>query len=177
MHHILQNDLDNGNIDRQSHLVIVKLRIGPMLETIFSVCSGLAMLGWAGLVLLPGQRLVVEVLARIVIPAAIASIYIFLMATNYAAAPAEGNFGSLDGVAALFTVRGLLLAGWIHYLAFDLFVGSWEVSDARANGIHHLLVVPCLFATFIAGPAGLALYFLVKFAHRTFAGRPTEQTA
>ena len=148
-----------------------------MLETIFSVCSTLAMLGWVGLVLLPSQRLVVEVLARMVIPGAIACIYIYLMTTNYGTAPAGADFGSLDGVAALFTVRGLLLAGWIHYLAFDLFVGSWEVSDARANGIHHLLVVPCLFVTFMAGPAGLLLYFLVKYASRAFGARAKEQVA
>jgi hypothetical protein len=148
-----------------------------MLDTIFSLCSSLAMVGWAGLVLLPGQRLVVEVLARIVIPVVIAALYIFLMASHYAAAPEGAGFGSLDAVASLFTVRGLLLAGWIHFLAFDLFVGSWEVSDARANGIHHLLVVPCLFATFMAGPAGLLLYFVVKLAYRRFAPSAIERPA
>jgi hypothetical protein len=148
-----------------------------MLDSIFSLCGNLAMLGWLGLVFLPGQRIVVEVIARIVIPLAIAALYIFLMATNYASAPAGAGFGSLDAVGSLFTVRGLLLAGWIHYLAFDLFVGSWEVSDARANGIHHLFVIPCLFATFMAGPAGLALYFIVKFAYRLFGARPAEQAA
>src|SRR4051794_28221245 len=148
-----------------------------MLDSIFSICGNLAMLGWIGLALLPGQRLVVEVLARMVIPLAIACAYVFLMVTNYPSAPADANFGSLDGIASLFTVRGLLLAGWIHYLAFDLFVGSWEVSDARANGIHHLFVVPCLFLTFMAGPAGLALYFIVKYLHRAFAARSAEQPA
>jgi hypothetical protein len=147
-----------------------------MLDTIFSVCSTLAMLGWLGLVLLPGQRVVVEVIARVAIPLLIGCIYIFLMATHYGTGPAGAGYGSLDAVASLFTVRGLLLAGWIHYLAFDLFVGSWEVSDSRANGIHHLFVVPCLFATFMFGPAGLALYFLVKFALRAFVGAK-EQTA
>jgi len=148
-----------------------------MHDTLFSLCGNLAMVGWLGLVLLPGQRVVVEVIARVAIPLAIAAVYVFLMATNYASAPTGAGFGSLDAVASLFTVPGLLLAGWIHYLAFDLFVGSWEVSDARANGIHHFLVVPCLFATFMAGPAGLALYFCVKYAHRALRARPTEQTA
>ncbi len=148
-----------------------------MYETIFSVCSTLAMLGWAGLILLPGQRIVVEVLARVAIPLIIAAIYVFLMASNYASAPAGAGFGTLDAVASLFTIRGLLLAGWIHYLAFDLFVGSWEVSDARANGVHHLLVVPCLLATFMAGPAGLALYFAVKYASRAFKSGAKEQVA
>lgn len=147
-----------------------------MFDTIFSLSSALAMLGWAGLVLLPGQRWVVEILARMIIPLIIAAAYIFLMATNFGSAPPDGNFGSLAGVASLFTVPGLLLAGWIHYLAFDLFVGSWEVSDARANGVHHLLVVPCLFVTFMAGPAGLALYFLVKYTSRALRGQSKEQT-
>ncbi len=148
-----------------------------MQDTIFSISGNLAMLGWLGLVFLPGQRVVVEVIARIAIPVAIGILYIFLMATNYGSAPAGAGYGSLDAVASLFTVRGLLLAGWIHYLAFDLFVGSWEVSDARANGIHHLLVIPCLFATFMFGPGGLALYVVVKLAYRLFRARPVEQTA
>ncbi len=148
-----------------------------MLDTIFSVCSALAMVGWAGLVFLPRLPFVVNVLARVIIPLSIAVLYVFLMATNFSAAPAEGGFGSLAGVRALFTVDGLLLAGWIHYLAFDLFVGSWEVSDARAQGIHHLLLVPCLIATFMVGPAGLALYFIVKYSHRASRRGPKEQPA
>ncbi len=148
-----------------------------MFETIFSVCSSLAMVGWAGLILLPGQKLVVEVLARMVIPVIIGLIYLFLMASNLATAPADAGFGTLDAVASLFTIRGLLLAGWIHYLAFDLFVGSWEVSDARANGIHHLLVVPCLLATFMAGPVGLVLYFAIKYVSRALRSGSREQVA
>ena len=40
---------------------------------------------------------------------------------------AQGGFGTLEGVAELLSNRWLLLAGWIHYLASDLFIGSWEV--------------------------------------------------
>ena len=58
----------------------------------------------------------------------------------------------------LFGDEALLLAGWVHYLAFDLFVGSWEVRDAQRLGIPHLLVVPCLVLTFLFGPVGLLLY-------------------
>ena len=145
------------------------------MDGIFSVCSTLAMLGWLGLAVLPGRRWMVEIAARIAIPLTIAGMYLFLMATNYGSAPAGAGFGSLDAVAALFTVRGLLLEGWIHYLAFDLFVGSWEVSDARASGIHHVWALPCLFATFMVGPIGLALYFLVKLAHRLVRMRSAEE--
>jgi len=78
----------------------------------------------------------------------------------------NGNFSTLDGVAALFQNRWLLLAGWVHYLAFDLFVGSWEVRDAEAQRISHLAVVSCLILTFLFGPAGLLAYCILRFALR-----------
>ena len=56
----------------------------------------------------------------------------------------------------------MLLAGWIHYLAFDLFIGGWETRDAVRNGIPHLLVIPCLLLTFMLGPIGLLAYFALR---------------
>ena len=132
------------------------------LETIFSICGVLAMLGWVGLVLLPRVPLVVNLLSRLVIPGLIGLVYILLMLGSADATPDGGGFGSLAAVKALFTVDALLLGGWVHYLAFDLFVGSWEVGDAQKHGVHHLLVVPCLLATFMAGPAGLVLYLIIR---------------
>jgi hypothetical protein len=71
---------------------------------------------------------------------------------------ARGGFGSLAALATLFRDPYVLLAGWLHYLAFDLFVGSWEVRDAQRLGVPHLAVVPCLALTFLLGPAGLLAY-------------------
>lgn len=147
-----------------------------MYETIFSLSGALAMAGWLALVVLYRFDVVVKVIARLVIPGLIAVVYAWLMATHVALAPDEGGFGSLAAVKALFTVDGLILAGWVHYLAFDLFVGSWEVEDARARGVPHLLVVPCLFATFMAGPAGLGLYLLVR-GGTALVRRPAPEAA
>ncbi len=74
----------------------------------------------------------------------------------------SGDFQSLAGVAALFANPWLLLAGWIHYLAFDMLVGAWEVRDAARRGIPHWMVVPCLLLTFLFGPAGWLLYQAVR---------------
>lgn len=142
------------------------------LETVFSLCGSLAMLGWAGLVLLPRFPIVVNHLARWVIPCIIGLVYIYLMASNFSSVPEGGGFGSLAAVKALFTVDALLLGGWVHYLAFDLFVGSWEVEDGRREGIHHLILIPCLLLTFMAGPAGLVLYIAIRYAKRAFMSRP-----
>ena len=75
---------------------------------------------------------------------------------------AKGGFGSLADVSLLFSEPALLLAGWVHYLAFDLFIGAWEVRDAQKHGVPHLLVVPCLILTFMLGPIGLLLYFAIR---------------
>ncbi len=72
-------------------------------------------------------------------------------------------FGSLDGVMGLFQDKTLLTAGWIHYLAFDLFVGAWITRNARKHGINHWLLLPVLFLTFMLGPVGLLIYLLVRW--------------
>ena len=144
-------------------------------EQIFSFCGAVAMVGWAGLIFLPRWPITRDWIAPVVSPLIIAAFYIWLMATN-TPPPEGGGFGSLAAVAKLFSVEQLLLAGWIHYLAFDLFVGAWEVRDAQRQGIHHLLVVPCLLATFMVGPGGLALYWLIRLGHQVFV-KPSPATA
>jgi hypothetical protein len=52
--------------------------------------------------------------------------------------------------------------GWAHYLAFDLFVGSWEVRDSQRLKIPHWQVVPCLLFTLMVGPVGLVLYLTLR---------------
>lgn len=131
-------------------------------ETLFSLCSAIAMAGWAGLVFLPRLTFTRDFLAPVLAPLLIGVIYAALMLIYIDRAPAEGGFGSLDEIAALFSVRELLLAGWIHYLAFDLFVGAWVVKDAQQQEIHHLLVVPVLALTLMAGPAGLLAYWILR---------------
>lgn len=138
---------------------------------VFSFCSTLSLIGWAGLVLAPRWPVTRDWAAPVIAPLTIGVVYIWLMTNNIGLAPADSGFGSLAEVTALFAVPELVLAGWIHYLAFDLFVGAWEVKDAQEEGIHHLAVIPCLALTLMAGPGGLVLYWIVKLAYRA-ARRP-----
>ena len=130
------------------------------LDTWFSLAGALAMAGWVLLVVLPRSPLVTDRLVGLGIPAVIGVLYAGLILAFWAGSP--GGFGSLEEVAALFSVKGLLLAGWVHYLAFDLFVGAWEVRTARAEGIPHLLVIPCLLMTFLFGPVGLLMFLTLR---------------
>jgi Domain of unknown function (DUF4281) len=90
--------------------------------------------------------------------------YAAALVASWGSAPG-GGFGSLEQVAALFASPGNLLAGWLHYLAFDLFIGAWVVADAQSRGIRGLvrwLLVPVLLLIFLFGPIGLMLYFAVR---------------
>lgn len=128
------------------------------LETLFSLCSGLAMLGWLGLVLTPKSDLTRRLYPSVAAPVMLGMVYLYLMISFQGEAPDEGGFGTLAEVKALFSIDGLLLAGWIHYLAFDLFIGAWILRDSQDHQINHFLILPCLFFTLMAGPFGLLLY-------------------
>jgi hypothetical protein len=137
------------------------------LEKMFSAASMLVMPGWLLLVFLPRWRWTTSLIAPCLLPALLAIAYLSLFVANFAAEPAGFSaFNSLAGVKSLFHNDALLLAGWIHYLAFDLFIGSWEVRDSHHLGIHHLLVVPCLVCTLMLGPVGLLMYLALRLVAR-----------
>ena|SRR5688572_14943960 len=128
-------------------------------EQLFSVLNLVAMAGWLPLVFLPGRRWATAVVP-VVVPALLAVVYVALVIV--ALPGSEGGFSSLAGVRTLFDNPWGLLAGWAHYLAFDLFIGGWEVRDAQRRGVPHLLVVPALVLTFLLGPGGLLLYLVTR---------------
>jgi len=129
-------------------------------ETLFSICNGIALIGWILLVFAPRWRWTSRLVLDGVIPLLLAAVYLMLIITNFG--KADGGFGTLAEVMKLFTNPWVMLGGWVHYLVFDLFVGSWEVRDAHSRGISHWLVVPCLLLTFLLGPIGFLLYHFVR---------------
>ena len=131
------------------------------LETLFSVAGSIATVGWLMLAILPRQSFA-QIISSVIAPLLLAVVYLYLIAMNLSGA--EGGFGSLADVATLFQKRELLLAGWIHYLCFDLFIGSWEVRDSQKHGIPHFVMIPCLLMTFMLGPIGLLFYFAIRTA-------------
>ena len=86
---------------------------------------------------------------------------------------ASPNFTTLAGVQALFDTQGGASIGWIHYLAFDLFVGIWVARNADRHGYLRIVQIPILFFVLIAGPLGLILYLGLRL---TCKGRPENST-
>ena len=132
-------------------------------ELVFSITSTAAALAWLLLILLPGRAWVTRAVAGFAVPAALAAVYVVLIAVHWGGS--QGGYSTLAAVAQLFADPWVLLAGWIHYLCFDTLIASWEVKDARGRGLPHLVVVPCLLLTFTFGPAGWLLYQGVSAAY------------
>lgn len=133
------------------------------LELAFSILNGLAVIGWLPLIFAPRARWTAPV-SEWAVSALLGVAYVFFLVSGWGRG--GGGFGSLAGVAQLFTVKELLLAGWIHYLAFDLLVGARIVRQATEAGIAHIFVVPILLLTFMFGPAGFLSFALLRLAWR-----------
>ncbi len=132
-------------------------------NSLFSLVNLIALCAWVLLALAPRRRWVIDIVAGLAVPALLAAVYIALIATNWS--NSSGGFSTLAKVAELFANPWLLLAGWVHYLCFDLLVGCWEVRDARDRRVPSMLVIPCLVLTFMFGPAGWLLYQGVRSAY------------
>jgi hypothetical protein len=128
-------------------------------ETLFNASGKLAMAGWALLVFAPRWRWSQRI-ASAIIPLTFAIVYLVLIVLYFAKSP--GGFGTLAQVTQLFQNPWLLLAGWIHYLAFDLFLGAWQARQAERFGISRLLSIPCLLLTFLFGPVGFLVFWTIR---------------
>lgn len=138
----------------------------PVMSTdsLFQIASAAVLPGWAALAFAPLARARLVLAAR-VIAVLLAGLYVSLAVAGLAGEgpPPGAGFDTLEGVRLLLSSPAALLAGWVHYLVFDLWVGSWEAEDAA---LPHGLLLPCLALTFLAGPTGLLLYHLLKAARR-----------
>ncbi|TDI98018.1 MAG: DUF4281 domain-containing protein [Caldithrix sp.] len=133
-------------------------------ETLFAICNTMVLPGWLLLVVLPRWKWTTQIITSVIMPFLFGLVYLYLVLVYFG--KAGGGFSSLAGVTELFQNPYVLLAGWLHYLAFDLFIGSWEVRDAQRLGISHWLIIPCLGLTFMFGPIGLGLYFVIRWTFK-----------
>lgn len=138
-------------------------------DMIFGIANAWALLGWLILAFAPRREVVVPIVF-FAGSALLACVYAALIVPLMAGWISDGgpvgrppaDFTTLSGVMALFDSPGGATIGWIHYLAFDLFVGTWIARNADLHDIARWLQLPILFFTLMAGPIGLLLYLLLR---------------
>lgn len=129
-------------------------------ETLFSVAGIVAMLGWLSLFASSRIPEWSDRIAGTILPVVLSLGYVMLVILP--AAAGGGGFGSLAEVMELFSYEQAALAAWIHFLAFDLFIGAWACRTARDDGLRFLLVAPCLPLIFFFGPIGLLAFQTIR---------------
>lgn len=136
--------------------------------TAFSLTGPLVLAAWAGLILslfVRPVRTAAWPAAQILVPVLLAVAYVLLIWGGRSAFE-SGGFGSIEEIRTLFANDSALVAGWFHFLAFDLFIGTWIVRDGLEHRMPTLVILPCLPLTFLFGPAGLLLFLALRLAFR-----------
>jgi phage shock protein PspC (stress-responsive transcriptional regulator) len=157
------------------------MSLDPALQagaaTAFQLANALVLPGWLALIVWPARHRFAPRArwwAGRALPLVLAAIYLALFATQ---GMGDGGYRSLAEVQRLFANPWLLLAGWVHYLAFDLFVGAWIAERAGALGLPHALLIVLLLLTFLFGPVGLLAYAIASALVHTLRQRQGKAMA
>jgi hypothetical protein len=131
-------------------------------DSLFQLVNTVAMIAWVLLIAIPKLKLTRILVGSGIILLLLSGIYAVLILMFFNVDIMQ-DFSSLAGVMSLFTDPMGVVAGWTHYLAFDLFVGMWITADGGKNGINRWLLLPCQLLTFMFGPIGFLCYYAVRF--------------
>ena len=142
-----------------------------MLEHIFFLANSAALFSWISLIVLRRWNALLFTL-RWGVVGLLSLLYAVLVSVYFFRVQGGGYF-SLAAVETLFTSSEVVLAWWIHYLAFDLFVGLWIAARSDEVGLSRLVQALILLATFMFGPVGY-LFFLA--ARASVRANPSKET-
>jgi hypothetical protein len=133
-----------------------------MYDQLFQIANAVVLPAWLLLIIAPHWKWTSRIVVSVVVTL-LALLYVYLITGSISSFGDFESFGSLEGIMQLFGDPGAVLAGWVHYLAFDLMTGWFITFDARRKGVNRYLIIPCLLFTFISGPFGLLLYLLLRW--------------
>lgn len=134
-------------------------------EALFGLASAAVMPAWAILICAPrGRWAWLDIIPRLVVPALLSALYAGLILTYFSSS--GGGFGSIAAVRQLFANDYTLVAGWVHYLAFDLMIGVMMAAKMDRMGLSRLSQAPLLGLIFLFGPLGVLLIWITEWILR-----------
>lgn len=128
-------------------------------ELVFKLANASVIPAWLLLVVLPKHPLTKWVAHSYLYPFALGVFYLAMFIISFGG---EGGMDTLGNLKLSFQRDEVLILGWVHYLVFDLFIGSWISRDAQKHQFMHLVIVPMLILTLFAGPIGLLVYLIFR---------------
>lgn len=143
-------------------------------DAMFGTANLWALIAWAALIALPRKPFVLSAVLYAgvgLLCLAYTALLAMLLGGVIDGGEGGASFTSIAGVRAIFSSDAGVTVGWIHYLAFDLFTGLWIARDADHKHFSRLVQAPVLVLTFLAGPAGLLIYLLMRERRARSGGR------
>lgn len=134
-----------------------------MTNILFTICNTGILIAWGVLLFAPGKAISKPLIAFPWVPLFLSLFYTYFILVS--GGLAEADFSTLEGIVTLFrqATPESAAAGWLHYLAFDFWVGAWMVRHSQKNRIGHVYIFIPLLCTFLLGPIGILTYSLVYF--------------
>lgn len=130
----------------------------------FNYANYVALTGWIALVagLALKKYWLVEVLAGRIVPLGLAVAYAAIAPAFFTTT--QGGFDTLANLQIMFADPWLVLGGWLHWLAADLFIASWVSMQVVTKGWSRWWLAGLLPLCFAVGPVGFLAYHALAFA-------------
>ena len=71
----------------------------------------------------------------------------------------------INNILNLFSNETFLILFWVHFITINLFTGGWIVKDSQKFNINKILIIIPLIITYLIGPLGLFIYWLIRIFH------------
>ena len=121
---------------------------------------------WLKLIIIPNSKFTQFFVNSIILPLILSSIYIYIIYQTILLDEPIFNvlklYLSLDNLYTVFATESFLLVFWVHFLALNLFLGSWISRDGVKYNMPRSLVSVPLILVYFVGPLGLVLYWIIR---------------
>ena len=121
---------------------------------------------WLMLILIPNSKITQIFVNSIILPLILALVYIYVLYQSILSDAHYFDFFklyfSLDNLYTFFSTESFLLFFWIHFLALNLFLGSWVSRDSVKYNIPKKIIFLPLILIYFAGPVGLVFYWFFR---------------
>lgn len=134
------------------------------LGALYGLTGTLIIICWVLLILHPDRSSRFVTVPKFGIPTLFGLIYAGIMMAKFFGS--GGGYGSIAAVRALFAHDDILLAGWLHYLAYDFFIGVWIAEQADRAGLSRQIQALILVVAFMFPPMGLVLFLATRVTIR-----------
>jgi len=134
---------------------------------LFTIANTAILFAWLPLLVAPKKKIAQTLIAFPYVPLVISLFYLYFLLSD--GGLSEADFSSLEGILKLYhqATPEAAAAGWMHYLAFDFWVGCWVLRDAQKRELPHALILLPLLSTFMLGPVGVLLYVIFSQLYLT----------